>query len=88
MEYVFIACLVAAVFIVGVFFHYDDIGNIRASARKKGWQKVRIEWSFFDNLFDDDDRCYRVRYVDQNGMQHRTHCKISTLRGLYWLDEN
>ncbi|WMW80201.1 hypothetical protein RF679_16330 [Undibacterium cyanobacteriorum] len=86
MEYLIFACIIAAYGIILLFIHYNDMGEIKSAAKRKGWREIRIERSFFANLFDGNDRCYRVRYVDSEGIKHSVECKISFWHGLYWRD--
>ncbi|MBC3881689.1 hypothetical protein H8K35_07670 [Undibacterium sp. LX40W] len=86
MEFLILSCLAAVAIIIRIFLHYIDIDGILSAARKKGWRNVKVEWAPFaaGAFFEDGERCYRVFYLDEQGIKNIAHCKTSIMTGLFW----
>ena len=66
-----------------------DYGRIRQYVESRGGEVLATRWSPFGPGWfgEKSDRIYSVRYLDQDGNEHRAHCKTSMLTGVYFTED-
>jgi len=80
--------LLFAVIGIRVVLDRVDRGRIRAYVADRGGRAEEIRWDPFGyGWFGDQNRIYRVTYVNRKGNRHVATCKTSVLAGVYWAED-
>jgi hypothetical protein len=66
-----------------------DHGRIRSYVAQRGGAVQSIEWAPFGRGWfgEQNDRIYRVLYVDSDGNEHEASCKTSLFSGVYFTED-
>ena len=66
-----------------------DHGRIRSYVAESGGSVQSIEWAPFGKGWfgEQNDRIYRVVYVDRDGNTHEASCKTSLFSGVYFTQD-
>jgi hypothetical protein len=80
--------LLSAMIGIRVVLDRVDRGRIRSYVAARGGCAEEIRWDPFGyGWFGDQNRIYRVTYVNRKGNRHVATCKTSVLAGVYWAED-